>query len=161
MPWLKPSPSPASNNMSWLCFPLPAHHHFLPSADVKIKQTQRQWPGQAVKTKCHRDGANAQGFGSSAGQVPPPPFLHVYLAKNQGCEHAGKTSGQRWHCPPALRKPRVAASWIRHYQDAFKQHGENTSFHFLLNCSTDILSGRRRWQQQTITSSKTGGEEQR
>lgn len=49
VPWLKPSPSPASNNMSWLCFPLTAHHHFLPSADVKIKQTQRGGPARQRK----------------------------------------------------------------------------------------------------------------
>lgn len=76
VPWLKPSPSPASNNTSWLCFPLPAHHHFLPSADVKIKQTQRQWPGQAVKTKCHRDGANERSglwFLCRAGPSPSFP----------------------------------------------------------------------------------------
>lgn len=154
MPWLKPSPSPASSNTSWLCFPLPAHHHFLSSADVKIKQTRPRWPGQAEKTKCHRDRVNAQGFGSSAGQGPPPPFLLVYLAKIHGYEQAGKTSGKRWHFA-------LAFSWTRRYQDIFKQHGENTSFHFLLSCSTKILSGRRRWQQQTITSSKTGRENQR
>lgn len=100
VPWLKPNPSPASNNTSWLCFPLPARHHFLPSADVKIKQTQPRWPGQAAKTKCHRDRVNAQGFGSSAGQGPPPPFLHVYLAKNHGYElgkHLGRSGIVLWH----------------------------------------------------------------
>lgn len=61
----------------------------------------------------------------------------------------------------ALSPGTQEAQRIRHYQDTSKQHGENSSFHFLLNCSTKILSGKRRWQQQTITSSKTGGEEQR